>query len=375
MLKLRSSFDYFDLIELSQNWKENLSLDEWKIVAEFEALLNITAYATTISQSEKKFVGGYGVLVKQFVLDELRKESLLVFEVAASKDNVIGKHKGAKRVPKSVTDWSDIGKRARYRAILEGERRWAGNTSEDLSGADVVWSDEDRLAAFLDVRTLPAIPASEKKATLQLVSKKYVELCMPVVEDQVSTTRPIASDDDMVDALLSDDDEDRPLETQRKIYRQQAKKCIKAWLAHAKHINWRQLNDSYPEEMGSPSDALKLIDAPITDIYRQLDRDHNFGKLPLMARQYIGALMSESFCERCFSAANLVINSHATRISMGVARIKVISRINRLLISELKLGTQLVKEPQGTDDETHESGKTKDLTQVRKRYGDDFFDF
>ena len=47
-----------------------------------------------------------------------------------------------------------MGKKARFRATLEGERRWCGNTTEDLTGAPVDMGKSELLCTLLDKRTL-----------------------------------------------------------------------------------------------------------------------------------------------------------------------------------------------------------------------------
>lgn len=48
---------------------------EWDTLREFEAVLNITKLSTTLAQTEKKFVGAYGPVVRMTVMRLLRSET------------------------------------------------------------------------------------------------------------------------------------------------------------------------------------------------------------------------------------------------------------------------------------------------------------
>lgn len=163
----------------------NLSDNEWETLAEIEGVLNITALATTLAQSERQFVGAYRVFVKQLVLDELRNPSINVYQW--SPGNSIGKDREVKRVPKPVMDWTAIGRIARTRAILEGERRWTGNKTEEVCNSNVTWIERDRLAAFLDFRTINAMPREELRAAVETIKQKFTDMC---IEDQPKVHNP-----------------------------------------------------------------------------------------------------------------------------------------------------------------------------------------
>jgi len=53
----------------------------------------------------------------------------------------------------SISILSNVGKEARKRAILERERRFCGNKTEDITGSHVVMNKMERVAMLLDLRT------------------------------------------------------------------------------------------------------------------------------------------------------------------------------------------------------------------------------
>jgi len=57
------------------------------------------------------------------------------------------------RINVEVEKLSVEGKIARDRAILEGERRFCGNKTDDISGANVIINRSERIAMLLDLRT------------------------------------------------------------------------------------------------------------------------------------------------------------------------------------------------------------------------------
>lgn len=159
----------------------------------------------------------------------------------------------------------------------------------------------------------------------------------------------------------------------RATYERQAIDCMNNWITQSKLIKWNEIagDESLPEgPIQVATDAIKLINAPIQKIYQSLERrPSSYGKLLLMSRQYIGSLMSESFCERCFSAANLVVNPHSTRSNPETVSIKVISRMNRVLLDSLHDSVHVHQEMRLLD---REESKAND-DGLSARYGDDFY--
>ena len=57
------------------------------------------------------------------------------------------------RVNVNVADLTQVGRTAKDRAILEGERRFCGNKTDDISGDAVIMNKMERVAMLLDLRT------------------------------------------------------------------------------------------------------------------------------------------------------------------------------------------------------------------------------
>lgn len=53
-----------------------------------------------------------------------------------------------------------------------------GNKTEDVVGGNVEWLETDRIAAFLDLRTISAIPKDQFRQAAKEVEEKYVDMCL-----------------------------------------------------------------------------------------------------------------------------------------------------------------------------------------------------
>jgi hypothetical protein len=75
----------------------------------------------------------------------------------------------------AVTDMTELGQTCRQRALLEGERRWCGNKTEQLTGAPITLSDRQLLATVLDLRTMGCVhlDADQRAAGLRLLKAEY----------------------------------------------------------------------------------------------------------------------------------------------------------------------------------------------------------
>ena len=87
------------------------------------------------------------------------------------------------RLETSREDLTYIGRIALDRAILELERSCCNNYTEEITGADVVLSDDELVATLLDPRTVSChhlSPAQRKRAMIVYLVK-YVEFARTVV--------------------------------------------------------------------------------------------------------------------------------------------------------------------------------------------------
>ncbi|KAK3245435.1 hypothetical protein CYMTET_44995 [Cymbomonas tetramitiformis] len=146
-----------------------LSDDPWVGAAEVEATLCITKTTTTCCQYEKVFAGAYGALIKGATMHNLRAGYLDIVDVQK-----VSKTGGLPRIRKY--DLSALGQQCVKRATLEGERRFCGNVTEELTGAGVEMSDRELQATLLDLRTVQCahVTKEQRDTALQLLKKQYV---------------------------------------------------------------------------------------------------------------------------------------------------------------------------------------------------------
>jgi hypothetical protein len=72
-----------------------------------------------------------------------------------------------------------------------------------------------------------------------------------------------------------------------------------------------------------------LLTLPMGEYFDKLEKSGEFGKLPTMARCYVGANLSEGFCERIISAGNLAMDEGNTLLSHDHLKKLVLLRVNR----------------------------------------------
>ncbi|KAK3246720.1 hypothetical protein CYMTET_43755 [Cymbomonas tetramitiformis] len=156
-----------------------LTGEAWRHMAEFEGVLNITKITTTLSQLEKPFTGAYCCLVKGTTMSELRSDHLPVVAL----DKVTASPK-LPRVLTPVSQLSAAGQECRRRAILEGERRFCGNVTEEISGGPLEVDDRELTCMLLDLRTVGANHVSlvQRRRAVALLAKAYVDFGMQCAE-------------------------------------------------------------------------------------------------------------------------------------------------------------------------------------------------
>jgi len=80
---------------------------------------------------------------------------------------------------KKVVDFSVafVGYEALQRAILEAERHFSGNKTEEIDGSNVMLNDREMMAMLLDLRTLPCnnVETNVRNEAVRLLKLAYVE--------------------------------------------------------------------------------------------------------------------------------------------------------------------------------------------------------
>ena len=109
------------------------------------------------------------------MMEEFRAATILVVDY----ENVtIANGPDIPKVEKSVDSFTDLGKTVLFRATLEAERHYCGNTSEELTGADVVPTDQELMACLIDPRLVNSLPnlglSSIRDKGFELLKEVYV---------------------------------------------------------------------------------------------------------------------------------------------------------------------------------------------------------
>ena len=162
--------------ELALQWTS--TVEDWQVMAEAEAVLNITKVSTTLAQHEGLYTGAFAGLVKGTVMTALRAPTIAVIDL----DQVTTAPK-LPRISKNVREMTMIGKEVRLRALIEGERRFCGNKTDNLiHTAEAVMSDRELLATVLDLRTFGCAHLSEGQRTKakELYETAYVNFALTV---------------------------------------------------------------------------------------------------------------------------------------------------------------------------------------------------
>jgi hypothetical protein len=146
---------------------------EWQAVTEFLAIFDIAHKVATLVQTEQLMVSSLALILKEEMMSNLRGDSLTVVEL-----NKVTKSPRLPRVKVARADLTALGEVGLKRATLEGERRYCGNTTEELTGLPVVLMDRDKLGLLLDPRTLNCAHIAHrpglKEECLALLEEEYV---------------------------------------------------------------------------------------------------------------------------------------------------------------------------------------------------------
>ena len=136
---------------------------------------------TSISQTENTYTGSYGPLLKMTVINKFRGGALNVVD----QKNVTA-DSNLPRLITSRENFTPVGQIAFDRAILELERRFCGNKSEEISGAEVTISSEELVATLLDPRTVSCrhLKPVLRKRAMKLYVEKYITFAVTAVESK-----------------------------------------------------------------------------------------------------------------------------------------------------------------------------------------------
>lgn len=148
---------YFGQYQLPQLSSE----EDWEFCREVEAVLNILKDVSTLVQNEKGLYAAYGPVMRMELHKKLNSDTMEIIDV-----NNWGKTPKAPRVTVDVATWSDKGKECKQRALLECERKFFGNRSEDVirGASEIKLKDREKAALVLDKRTCANTNVLSKRA-------------------------------------------------------------------------------------------------------------------------------------------------------------------------------------------------------------------
>ena len=348
--------------------KWDLKIEDWSTMAEFEAVLNATRVTSTLSQIEKDYMAAFTMLIKSLCMKKLRAATLDVIDA----DRVGASPRVARRSV-DVADLSEHGNTARVRALLEGERRWCGNTTEGVLNLPIEMGRHELLAMVLDKRTLAAshVTSEQRAKALTVFEEEYVVFSKTAneyekacalkrreeadaeeeevevkPEPSASTQTSSLASGDVYDAEMKwSDDEDEDEDACREVDAEQAaqdeaRRALKAWKKFK--VEWLELYPALKEHRAKemrdkePLDLTSdLMRLDIGKLYNEVGRSdqgrRTYGFIPLMASCSIGqlgALSAESYCERVISCANNVMNDGNTLLNDAELEQLVVLRMN-----------------------------------------------
>jgi hypothetical protein len=84
-------------------------------------------------------------------------------------------------------------------------------------------------------------------------------------------------------------------------------------------------------------DPLELMRADISEVYGRISKDPQWMGLGHIAMTVVGGNLAESHCERCISAANLIMTDGKTLMSSDLLEQLCVLRMNRKYMEGAKL--------------------------------------
>ena len=172
---------------------------------------------------------------------------------------------------------------------------------------DHLEDDEDHKSALMDLiveselgECHPAIAVPCTVSLLPAAAVYHTVVCPTTVVRPVAATSPLIAHASTVGEYT----DDVIKESRRKqLFAMKIKDLVE--LATHNKISDEKLEEA--EERSSPLDPMDdLLTLPMGKYFQKLEKSGDFGKLPTMARCYVGANLSEGFCERIISAGNQV---------------------------------------------------------------------
>ena len=326
---LRRYADAFD-----PGWK--LTIEEWRTLAEMEAVLQTITTVTTLVQSERAQMGAMGYLIHVRLMERLRGTEFAVYDLDAITATA------RPRRPKAVAEFSDLGRLCLLRARMEAERRLCGSralTTVGITGAPVICSDRQLLCVFLDPRTHHLFcgrhwDRDQKLAAQRKLRDHYVRFFLNAARPTANLTRPPSGDDDDDELLVACDDEParqpRALFTmaeweanQTALLRTQFKAEFSAYSAYLlREVDWKAYGVRHgivgiPAAAADIDPVQHLLNLDIVPLIKDLPSAcANIQLLLTHSKASVASVPAVSYAERINSAAGVVSTKGNVRLNV-----------------------------------------------------------
>ena len=326
------------------------SMVEWLLLslAELEAVMEIAASATALLENETHATCALGPIIKQRVLDTCRAATVSVVDL-----DRIGSQDVLPRIDRHVSELTEMGKTALFRAQLEMERQYCGNQALELSGFDgsskVPMSKRELLSSLLDPRTCHTmpdhLPANELKSAVYMLQDYYVDYAMQVHKydaPPATTTSDVSTDERLhgwPPRKCPNDEEENPVVVKERLQRE-ASRCWERWkkamLNFSQPLHWKATFPSLdlPDEPDIIDDLSSL---PMQEFYAGMkavlrNGRPKFGLWPEMAlhsRACVGPLSAVAFHRHTTSTAQSVVDDVDDSLSHHEATMLTSLEMNR----------------------------------------------
>ena len=342
--------------------------DDWQFCLEAEAILKSSKVMVILVQTEKKFIAAFGPVMRKNLHNEYTSNTMYLIHLDEWKDQI---HPPRRQVP--VDDFSDNGRECRKRALLEVERRFFGNNTEEVFEEDaqeavLKLKQRGKATLVLDKRTCyrRSIMHTEEEwkdacAALRVFYIEFYVQCKAYDRAAAGPQETVEVDNNSSSSDDSDDDNDfvrgsgatpvRPtvartdmteenlLETDAEVGGEEFDVVIKEWTGFK--ISWRKKFSSeelggYCHADGEGIDPFKhLMNLPVPKMMSILECENKNGRFGYLldmcknSRCQLGALLSQSFAERMNSNANLLVTKNRTLLDDELIDMLVVLRMNK----------------------------------------------
>ena len=110
------------------------------------------------------------------------------------------------------------------------------------------------------------------------------------------------------------------------------------WIYNFSDINENNIGDYTisSNDKGPRMDPLKLMHLDMHKLYMELANDTPYGFIPKLAMCILGRNLSESFVERLFSGASLILTNKASNMNVALVEKLTLLRMNAKFIAKMK---------------------------------------